>query len=106
MLSVQTSLLRVRLVAGRSQSGPFVCQQGHQGLGHHEVRGGDELVLLGDAAQEAGQELPLDGVVHRGQVHAGCRRDQVLQSKEHFFIDKELWVCMYGCEPSRKQISK
>lgn len=80
-LSPHTSFLHVGLVVGGSESGSFVCQQGHQSLRDHKVRGGDELVLLSHATQEAGQELPLDGVVHGGQVHAcGCR-DQVLEGK-------------------------
>lgn len=78
LLALQTSFLHVSLVVGRSESGPFIGQQRHQSLRDHKVGGGDELVLLSHATQEAGQELPLDGVVHCGQIHAGGCRDQVL----------------------------
>ena len=81
-LCLQTSFLHVSLVVGRPESGPFICQQSDQSLGHHEVGGGDELVLLGHATQEAGQELPLNGVVDGGQVHACSCRDQVLHGDE------------------------
>lgn len=78
---LQTSFLHISLVISRSESGPFICQQGHQSLCNHEVGRGDEFVLLSHATQKAGQELPLDGVVHCGQIHAGSCRDQVLGGK-------------------------
>ena len=71
--SPQTSFLKVRLVVGGPQPGPFVRQQGHQGLGHHEVGRCDQLVLFCHTPQEARQELPLNGVVDGGQVHARSR---------------------------------
>lgn len=82
---LQTSFLHVSLVISRSESGSFICQQGHQSLSDHEVRRGDEFVLLGYTSQEAGQEFPLDGVVDCGQIHASSCRDQVLERKTHRF---------------------
>lgn len=86
LLSLQTSFLHISLVIRRSESGPFICQQGHQSLRDHKVGRGDELVLLSHATQKAGQELPLDGVVHCGQIHAGSCRYQVLERKEYYII--------------------
>ena len=80
---LRTSFLHISLVISRSESGSFICQQGHQSLSDHEVRRGDEFVLLGYTSQEAGQELPLDWVVHCGQIHASSCRDQVLEGKMH-----------------------
>ena len=68
--SPQTSFLNVCLVVRGPKPGPFVRQQGHQRLGHHEVGRRDQLVLFCHAPQEARQELPLNGVVNGGQVHA------------------------------------
>lgn len=59
-----TFLFHFRFVVAGPQFGPLVGQQGHQGLGYNEVRGGDQFVLFGYSSQKTWQEFSLHGIIH------------------------------------------